>query len=100
MERWVKGIHYNMHYGQPASMPTTKAILRMKLEIMTVREQNPLQPTTANLLTGVSTNLPDGYVFGYIRNGGLWMPLLRRRDVRNGALAGRVVYARPGKPLR
>jgi hypothetical protein len=82
----------------------------MKLELMTVREQNPLQPTSenlahgrvlfetvcapchgrfgkgdggvvhllahkpANLLTGVSTNLPDGYVFGYIRNGGIWMP--------------------------
>jgi mono/diheme cytochrome c family protein len=106
----VNGIHYNVHYGQPAGMPTTAAILPMKLELMTVREQNPLQPTTANLahgrvlfetvcapchgtigkgdgsvvhllahkpanlLTGVSTNLPDGYVFGYIRNGGIWMP--------------------------
>ena len=28
----------------------------------------------ANLLTGVSKNLPDGYVYGYIRNGGIWMP--------------------------
>jgi mono/diheme cytochrome c family protein len=106
----VKGIHYNVHYGQPAGMPTAEAILPMKLELMTVREQNPLKPTTvnlahgkalfetvcapchgsigkgdgsvvhllahkpANLLTGVSTNLPDGYVFGYIRNGGIWMP--------------------------
>jgi len=106
----VNGIHYNVHYGQPAGMPTTAAILPMKLELMTVREQNPLQPTAenlahgkvlfetvcapchgqfgkgdgsvvhllahkpANLLTGVSTNLPDGYVFGYIRNGGIWMP--------------------------
>jgi mono/diheme cytochrome c family protein len=106
----VNGIHYNVHYGQPAGMPTTAAILPMKLELMTVREQNPLQPTSenlahgkvlfetvcapchgqlgkgdgsvvhllahkpANLLTGVSTNLPDGYVFGYIRNGGIWMP--------------------------
>jgi mono/diheme cytochrome c family protein len=106
----VAGIHYNIHYGQPAGMPTTAAILPMKLELMTVREQNPLQPTSenlahgkvlfetvcspchgeigrgngsvvhllahkpANLLTGVSTNLPDGYVFGYIRNGGIWMP--------------------------
>jgi mono/diheme cytochrome c family protein len=106
----VSGIHYNIHYGQPAGMPTTAAILPMKLELMTVREQNPLQPTPenlahgralfetvcapchgqfgrgdgsvvhllehkpANLLTGVSTNLPDGYVFGYIRNGGIWMP--------------------------
>lgn len=106
----VNGIHYNVHYGQPAGMPTTAAILPMKLELMTVRQQNPLQPTSenlahgkvlfetvcapchgqfgkgdgsvvhllahkpANLLTGVSTNLPDGYVFGYIRNGGIWMP--------------------------
>jgi mono/diheme cytochrome c family protein len=106
----VAGIHYNVHYGQPDGMPTTAAILPMKLELMTVREQNPLQPTSenlahgkalfetvcapchgqigkgdgavvhllahkpANLLTGVSTNLPDGYVFGYIRNGGIWMP--------------------------
>jgi mono/diheme cytochrome c family protein len=106
----VNGIHYNVHYGQPEGMPTTAAILPMKLELMTVREQNPLQPTSenlahgrvlfetvcapchgrfgkgdgsvvhllahkpANLLTGVSTNLPDGYVFGYIRNGGIWMP--------------------------
>jgi len=106
----VYGIHYNVHYGQPAGMPTTAAILPMKLELMTVRERNPLQPTSenlahgrvlfetvcapchgeigkgdgsvvhllahkpANLLTGVSTNLPDGYVFGYIRNGGIWMP--------------------------
>jgi mono/diheme cytochrome c family protein len=106
----VAGIHYNIHYGQPQGMPTTAAILPMKLELMTVRQQNPLQPTSenlehgrvlfetvcapchgrigkgdgsvvhllahkpANLLTGVSTNLPDGYVFGYIRNGGIWMP--------------------------
>jgi mono/diheme cytochrome c family protein len=106
----VPGIHYNIHYGQPTGMPTSAAILPMKLELMTVREQNPLQPTPenlahgralfetvcapchgqfgrgdgsvvhllehkpANLLTGVSTNLPDGYVFGYIRNGGIWMP--------------------------
>jgi mono/diheme cytochrome c family protein len=106
----VPGIHYNIHYGQPQGMPTTAAILPMKLELMTVRERNPLQPTSenlahgrvlfetvcapchgiigkgdgsvvhllahkpANLLTGVSTNLPDGYVFGYIRNGGIWMP--------------------------
>jgi mono/diheme cytochrome c family protein len=106
----INGIHYNAHYGQPAGMPTTAAILPMKLELMTVREQNPLQPTPENLahgkvlfetvcapchgefgkgngsvvhllahkpadlLTGVSTNLPDGYVFGYIRNGGIWMP--------------------------
>ncbi len=106
----VPGIHYNIHYGQPQGMPTTAAILPMKLELMTVRERNPLQPTPenlahgrvlfetvcapchgrigkgdgsvvhllahkpANLLTGVSTNLPDGYVFGYIRNGGIWMP--------------------------
>jgi mono/diheme cytochrome c family protein len=106
----INGIHYNVHYGQPAGMPTTAAILPMKLELMTVRQQNPLQPTPENLahgkalfetvcapchgefgkgngsvvhllqhkpadlLTGVSTNLPDGYVFGYIRNGGIWMP--------------------------
>ncbi len=106
----VDGIHYNVHYGQSAGMPSTAAILPMKLELMTVRQQNPLKPTTenlahgkvlfetvcaachgpigkgdgsvvhllahkpANLLTGVSINLPDGYVFGYIRNGGIWMP--------------------------
>jgi len=106
----VNGIHYNVHYGQPAGMPKMPPSLPMKLELMTVREQNPLQPTAenlahgkalfetvcapchgpigkgdggvvhllahkpANLLTGVSTNLPDGYVFGYIRNGGIWMP--------------------------
>jgi mono/diheme cytochrome c family protein len=28
----------------------------------------------ANLLTGVSKNLPDGYIYGYIRNGGIAMP--------------------------
>jgi len=22
----------------------------------------------------VSKNLPDGYIYGYIRNGGIWMP--------------------------
>jgi mono/diheme cytochrome c family protein len=33
-----------------------------------------LQHKPANLLTGVSSNLPDGYMFGYIRNGGIWMP--------------------------
>jgi mono/diheme cytochrome c family protein len=33
-----------------------------------------LQHKPANLLTGVSKNLPDGYVYGYIRNGGIWMP--------------------------
>jgi len=33
-----------------------------------------LQHKPANLLTGVSKNLPDGYIYGYIRNGGLWMP--------------------------
>jgi len=106
----VNGIHYNVHYRQPPGMPSGAAILPMKLELMTVREQNPLQPTSENLahgkalfetvcapchgpigkgngsvvhllahkpadlLTGVSTNLPDGYVFGYIRNGGIWMP--------------------------
>jgi hypothetical protein len=25
-------------------------------------------------MTGVSKNLPDGYIYGYIRNGGIWMP--------------------------
>lgn len=33
-----------------------------------------LQHKPANLMTGVSKNLPDGYIFGYIRNGGIWMP--------------------------
>jgi hypothetical protein len=82
----------------------------MKLELMTIKLHNPLQPTKlvidhgralfgtvcapchgptgrgdgtvvhllqhkpANLMTGVSKNLPDGYIYGYIRNGGIWMP--------------------------
>jgi len=82
----------------------------MKLEAMTVKMHNQLQPTPenlkhgeqlfltncspchgtrgagdgsvvhlllhkpANLMTGVSKNLPDGYIYGYIRNGGIWMP--------------------------
>jgi mono/diheme cytochrome c family protein len=33
-----------------------------------------LQHKPTNLLTGVSKNLPDGYIYGYIRNGGIWMP--------------------------
>jgi len=33
-----------------------------------------LQHPPKNLLTGVAKNLPDGYIFGYIRNGGIWMP--------------------------
>ena len=33
-----------------------------------------LQHKPANLLTGVSKNLPDGYIYGYIRDGGIWMP--------------------------
>ena len=106
----VDGIHYNLHYGQPQGMPNTQAVPPMKLELMTVKFHNPLEPTSenlahgkvlfetncapchgmtgkgdgsvvhllqhkpANLLTGVSKNLPDGYVYGYIRNGGIWMP--------------------------
>jgi len=106
----VDGIHYNIHYGQPQGMPDAQAIPPMKLELMTVKMHNPLQPTSenlahgralfettcapchgefgrgdgtvvhllqhkpANLMTGVSKNLPDGYIFGYIRNGGIWMP--------------------------
>jgi mono/diheme cytochrome c family protein len=27
-----------------------------------------------NLVTGVSKNLPDGYIYGYIRDGGIHMP--------------------------
>lgn len=27
-----------------------------------------------NLVTGVAKNLPDGYIYGYIRNGGIHMP--------------------------
>jgi mono/diheme cytochrome c family protein len=106
----IDGIHYNVHYGQPKGMPNVEAIPPMKLELMTVKMHNPLQPTNqnlvhgkalfsttcapchgltgkgdgsvvhllqhkpANLMTGVSKNLPDGYIFGYIRNGGIWMP--------------------------
>jgi mono/diheme cytochrome c family protein len=106
----IDGIHYNAHYGQPAGMADTLPIPPMKLELMTIKMQNPLQPTAANLasgkerfettcspchgmigagngpvahllehspknlLTGVSKNLPDGYIYGYIRNGGIWMP--------------------------
>jgi mono/diheme cytochrome c family protein len=33
-----------------------------------------LQHKPSNLLTGVSKNLPDGYIYAYIRNGGIWMP--------------------------
>ena len=106
------GIHYNNHPGQPEGLPGAddKAAPQMKLEAMTVKMHNPLQPTTenlkhgeqlfltncwpchgptgtgdgtvvhlllhkpANLMTGVSKNLPDGYIYGYIRNGGIWMP--------------------------
>ena len=106
------GINYNLHYGQPAGLPNAdaEAIPPMKLERMTIKMHNPLQPSAenlahgkmlfenncspchgmtgrgdgsvvhllqhkpANLLTGVSKNLPDGYVYGYIRNGGIWMP--------------------------
>jgi mono/diheme cytochrome c family protein len=106
----IDGIHYDAHYGQPAGMPDVQPIPPMKLELMTVKMQNPLKPDPANLasgkerfetscspchgmtgagdgpvahllehppknlLTGVSKNLPDGYIYGYIRNGGIWMP--------------------------
>ncbi|HTW88403.1 MAG TPA: c-type cytochrome [Candidatus Binataceae bacterium] len=33
-----------------------------------------LQHKPTNLTTGISKNLPDGYIYGYIRNGGIWMP--------------------------
>lgn len=106
------GIHYNNHPGQPDGLPGAgdQAMPPMKLEAMTVKLHNPLQPTPenlthgeqlfltncspchgitgagdgsvvhlllhkpANLMTGVSKNLPDGYIYGYIRNGGIWMP--------------------------
>ena len=108
----VDGIHYNNHPGQPDGLPggADQAVPEMKLEAMTVKMHNPLQPTTetlkrgqqlfltncspchgpmgtgngtvvhlllhkpANLMTGVSKNLPDGYIYGYIRDGGIWMP--------------------------
>ena len=108
----VDGIHYNVHYGQPTDLPGAdeQAMPSMKLEAMTVKMHNPLQPTPdnlqqganlfasncspchgsigrgdgtvvhllahnpADLLTGVSKNLPEGYIYGYIRNGGIWMP--------------------------
>jgi mono/diheme cytochrome c family protein len=106
------GIHYDNHLGQPEGLPGAdeQAVPQMKLEAMTVKMHNPLQPTPenlkhgeqlflancspchgtggagdgsvvhlllhkpANLMTGVSKNLPDGYIYGYIRNGGIWMP--------------------------
>jgi mono/diheme cytochrome c family protein len=106
----VDGIHYNIHYGQPEGVAETEPVPSMKLEMMTVKLQNPLKPDAPNLaagkerfetncapchgmtgagngpvahllqhppknlLTGVSKNLPDGYIYGYIRNGGIWMP--------------------------
>lgn len=108
----VDGIHYNRHPGLPDGLPGAdeQAVPQMKLEAMTVKMHNPLQPTPenlrhgqqlfltncspchgtggagdgtvvhllvhkpANLMTGVSKNLPDGYIYGYIRNGGIWMP--------------------------
>ena len=108
----VDGIHYNIHYDQPKNLPGAdeQAVPPMKLEAMTVKMHNPLQPSPANLqhganlfasncspchgsigrgngtvvhllahkpadlLTGVSKNLPEGYIYGYIRNGGIWMP--------------------------
>jgi mono/diheme cytochrome c family protein len=108
----VDGIHYNVHYDQPTDLPgiDEQAPPPMKLEAMTVKMHNPLQPTPdnlqhganlfasncapchgsigrgdgtvvhllahkpADLLTGVSKNLPEGYIYGYIRNGGIWMP--------------------------
>lgn len=108
----VDGIHYNVHYDQPKDLPGTdeQAPPPMKLEAMTVKMHDPLQPTPdnlqhganlfasncspchgpigrgdgtvvhllahkpADLLTGVSKNLPEGYIYGYIRNGGIWMP--------------------------
>ncbi|MBF6571404.1 MAG: c-type cytochrome [Candidatus Binataceae bacterium] len=33
-----------------------------------------LQHKPTNLVSGITKNLPDGYVYGYIRNGGIWMP--------------------------
>jgi mono/diheme cytochrome c family protein len=108
----VDGIHYNIHYDQPKNLPGSdeQAVPPMKLEAMTVKMHNPLQPSPdnlqrganlfaancspchgsigrgngtvvhllahkpADLLTGVSKNLPEGYIYGYIRNGGIWMP--------------------------
>jgi mono/diheme cytochrome c family protein len=108
----VDGIHYNIHYDQPKNLPGAdeQAVPPMKLEAMTVKMHNPLQPSPdnlqhganlfasncapchgsigrgngtvvhllahkpADLLTGVSKNLPEGYIYGYIRNGGIWMP--------------------------
>ena len=108
----VDGVHYNIHPGMPSGLPgqDEQALPDMKLETMTVKLHDPLQPTPvnlkhghelflancapchgvtgkgdgsvvhllehkpANLMTGVSKNLPDGYIYGYIRNGGIWMP--------------------------
>ena len=108
----VDGVHYNLHYGQPNNLPGAddQGLPPMKLEAMTIKMHNPLQPTPdnlqrganlfaancspchgslgrgdgtvvhllahkpADLLTGVSKNLPEGYIYGYIRNGGIWMP--------------------------
>jgi mono/diheme cytochrome c family protein len=108
----VDGIHYNIHYDQPKGLPNAdeQGLPPMKLEAMTIKMHNPLQPSPdnyqhganlfaancspchgklgrgdgtvvhllahkpADLLTGVSKNLPEGYIYGYIRNGGIWMP--------------------------
>jgi mono/diheme cytochrome c family protein len=48
----IDGIHYNAHYGQPPGMPDAQANPPMKLELMTVKMHNPLQPDAANLAKG------------------------------------------------
>src|SRR5271163_2038165 len=52
----VDGIHYNVHYDQPTDLPgiDEQAPPSMKLEAMTVKMHNPLQPTPDNLQHGAN----------------------------------------------
>ncbi|MGH8011881.1 MAG: c-type cytochrome, partial [Candidatus Binataceae bacterium] len=103
----VDGIHYNIHWGQPAAWNKLEPALRpMTLEQMTLRLHNPYKPSPErlshgkflfltdcapchgdngkgdgpvehllhhpafDLMRGVVRNIPDGFIYGYIRNGG------------------------------
>ncbi|MGH7986561.1 MAG: c-type cytochrome [Candidatus Binataceae bacterium] len=107
----INGVHYNIHWGQPAVWSNLEPALRpMTLEQMTLRLHNPYKATPErlshgkflfvtdcapchgengmgdgpvehllhhpafDLMKGVVRNIPDGFIYGYIRNGGIWMP--------------------------